>query len=65
MGRAINMENRQDEFEHRLKLVEGAIEELTRELINATKTRHIELTKDVKSTKTVKDKAKKETIATT
>ena len=39
MGRAIDMENRQDELERRLKLVEGALEELIQ-----TRVRHVDLT---------------------
>ncbi|MAH47755.1 hypothetical protein CMI37_18180, partial [Candidatus Pacearchaeota archaeon] len=37
MGARIDMENRQDSFEHRLKLIEDAVEELSRELVNAPK----------------------------
>ena len=44
MGARINMENRQDEFERRLKLVEGALEEL---LQNGTKVHHVDLTTEV------------------
>ena len=41
MGRAIDMENRIDTFEHRLKLVEDALEEL---LEKGTKVHHVDLT---------------------
>ena len=39
MGRAIDMENRQDSLEHRLKLVEDALEEMIQ-----TKVHHVDLT---------------------
>ena len=45
MGRAIDMENRQDDFDRRLKLVEDALEELVQ-----TKIHHVDLhesTKDI------------------
>jgi len=38
MGRAINNENRLDEHEHRLKLIEDALEELLQ-----TKVHHVDL----------------------
>ena len=38
MGRAIDMENRQDALEHRLKLVEDALEELVQ-----TRVHHVDL----------------------
>ena len=38
MGRAIAMENRQDDFERRLKLVEDALEELVQ-----TRIHHVDL----------------------
>ena len=41
MGRAIDMENRIDTFEHRLKLVEDALEEL---LEKGTTVHHVDLT---------------------
>ena len=41
MGRAINMENRIDTLEHKLKLVEDALEEL---LEKGTKVHHVDLT---------------------
>ena len=44
MGRAIAMESRQDEFDHRLKLVEEALEEL---LQNGTRVHHVDLVEDV------------------
>tara|TARA_R100000808_G_C2145287_1_gene153096 strand:- start:257 stop:481 length:225 start_codon:yes stop_codon:yes gene_type:complete len=50
MGRAIDMENRQDDFDRRLKLVEGALEELVQ-----TKIHHVDLhesTKEVLSKST-------------
>jgi GDP-D-mannose dehydratase len=39
MGRAIDMENRQDALEHRLKLVEDALEEMIQ-----TRVHHVDLT---------------------
>ena len=39
MGKAINMENRQDDFDRRLKLVEDALEELVQ-----TRMHHVDLT---------------------
>ena len=44
MGRAIAMEDRQDEFDRRLKLVEEALEEL---LQNGTRVHHVDLVEDV------------------
>ena len=44
MGRAIAMEDRQDEFDRRLKLVEEALEELIQ---NGTKVHHVDLVEDV------------------
>ena len=44
MGRAIDMENRIDTFEHRLKLVEDALEEL---LEKGTKVHHVDLTDEI------------------
>ena len=41
MGRAIDMENRIDTLEHKLKLVEDALEEL---LEKGTKVHHVDLT---------------------
>jgi hypothetical protein len=46
MGRAIDMENRIDDHEHRLKLVENALEELVQ-----TRVHHVDLT-DMRSVKT-------------
>ena len=43
MGRAIDMENRQDDLERRLKLVEDALEELVQ-----TRIHHVDLTEDRK-----------------
>ena len=43
MGARINMENRQDALEHRLKLVEDALEEL---LEKGTKVHHVDLTEE-------------------
>ena len=56
MGRAISMENRQDTLEHRLKLVEDALEEL---LEKGTKVHHVDLTdeRNVKAEGTKKRKA--------
>jgi glutamyl-tRNA reductase len=44
MGRAIQMENRQDQFDRRLKLVEEALEEL---LQNGKRVHHVDLVEDV------------------
>ena len=44
MGRAIAMEDSQDEFDRRLKLVEEALEEL---LQNGTRVHHVDLVEDV------------------
>ena len=44
MGRAIAMEDRQDEFDRRLKLVEEALEELIQ---NGTRVHHVDLVEDV------------------
>jgi len=46
MGRAIDMENRQDELERRLKLVEDALEEMIQ-----TKVHHIDLTEVTRDSK--------------
>ena len=46
MGARINMENRQDDLERRLKLVEDALEELVQ-----TRVHHVDLT-DMRSVKT-------------
>ena len=57
MGRAITMENRQDELDRRLKLVEDAVEELSHELIQTTKVHHVDLVNETKGkTATNKDK---------
>ena len=45
MGRAISMENRQDELERRLRLVEDALEELAQ---NGTKIHHVDLHDDTR-----------------
>jgi hypothetical protein len=42
MGRAIDMENRQDELDRRLKLVEDALEELVQ-----TRIHHVDLTEGI------------------
>ena len=44
MGRAIDMENRQDALEIRLKLVEDALEEL---LQNGTRVHHVDLHEEI------------------
>ena len=63
MGRAITMENRQDELDRRLKLVEDALEELVQ---NGTRVHHVDLHEDIKvepeETKKSK-KTKKETVS--
>ena len=62
MGRAISMENRQDSFEKRLKLVEDALEELVQ-----TKIHHVDLVEEttthVEEEKPKKRKTKKETVS--
>ena len=62
MGRAINMENRQDDFEKRLKLVEDPLEELVQ-----TRVHHIDLVEDVKTEhkeeKPKRKRVKKETVS--
>ena len=71
MGRAIDMENRIDDHDRRLKLVENALEEISRSLVNTTTTHHVDLTDDMKTkTRTVKKpmkaaKKKAKTAATT
>ena len=42
MGRAISMENKQNDFERRLKLVEDALEELVQ-----TRIHHVDLTEGI------------------
>ena len=50
MGRAIDMENKLDALDRRLKLVEGALEELVQ---NGTRVQHVDLTaKTTKETET-------------
>ena len=44
MGRAIDQDNRLDDHEHRLKLVEDALEELVQ---NGTRVHHVDLTEDL------------------
>ena len=63
MGRAINManrqdefDNRQDEFDKRLKLVEDALEELVQ-----TRVHHVDLTADT-AISTRKKTTKKKTV---
>ena len=46
MGRAITMENRQDELDRRLKLVEDALEELVQ---NGTRVHHVDLHEDTRN----------------
>jgi archaellum component FlaC len=68
MGVRIDMENKIDDLERRMKLLEGAVEEITRDHMNMSKTRHIDLVNDVKKDikKNSKSKArKKEAVATT
>ena len=49
MGAKINMENRQDDLERRLKLVEGALEELVQ-----TRIHHVDLTENITDTRNIK-----------
>ena len=49
MGAKINMENRQDDLERRLKLVEGALEELVQ-----TRIHHVDLAENTTDTKNIK-----------
>ncbi len=67
MGRAIDMEKRQDDFDRRLKLVEDALEELVH-----TRVHHIDLHEETKlhteetqveKEKPKRKKAKKETVS--
>ena len=62
MGRAIEMENKVDKLERRLKLVEDALEELVQ-----TRVHHIDLheetTTHVEEEKPKKRKTKKETVS--
>ena len=61
MGRAINMENRQDDFEKRLKLVEDALEELVQ-----TKIHHVDLHEEKKihtEERPKRKRTKKETVS--
>ena len=46
MGRAITMENRQDELDRRLRLVEDALEELVQ---NGTRVHHVDLHEDTRN----------------
>ena len=59
MGRAIDMENRIDTLEHKLKLVEDALEEL---LEKGTKVHHVDLTENIPAT--VKKKRKATAVTT-
>ena len=47
MGRAIDMENKLDAVERRLKLVEDALEELVQ---NGTRVHHVDLAGDLETT---------------
>ena len=47
MGRAIDQDNRLDDHERRLKLVEDALEELVQ---NGTRVHHVNLTEDLDET---------------
>ena len=58
MGRAISMENRQDELDRRLKLVEDALEELVQ---NGTRVHHVDLTEEVTDERNVKAEGTKTT----
>ena len=63
MGRAIDMEKKQDALEARLKLVEDALEELIQ---NNSMVHHVDLVEDVKPVleeKPKKRKLKKETAS--
>ena len=51
MGAKINMENRQDDLEKRLKLVENALEEL---LQNGTRVHHVDLAEDITDSRNVR-----------
>ena len=63
MGRAITMENRQDELDRRLKLVEDALEELSHELVNTTKIHHVDLTDKSNNHKRTLKKTPKKTVS--
>ena len=58
MGRAISMENRQDDLDRRLKLVEGALEELVQ---NGTRVHHVDLATEVTDERNVKAEGTKTT----
>ena len=65
MGRAISMENRQDDLDRRLKLVEkelrltsDALEELVQ---NGTRVHHVDLTEEVTDERNVKAEGTKTT----
>ena len=63
MGRAIDMEKKQDALEARLKLVEDALEELIQ---NNSMVHHVDLVEDVRPVpeeKPKKRKVKKETAS--
>ena len=49
MGRAIDMENRIDDHDRRLKLVENALEEMIQ-----TKVHHVDLVEDLSDTRNVR-----------
>ena len=43
MGRAIDQDNRLDDHERRIKILEGVVEELSRALVNTKQTKHVDL----------------------
>ena len=47
MGRAINQNNILDDHERRIKLMEDALEEMSREFVNTTKVHHVDLSDDL------------------
>ena len=61
MGRAIDQDNRLDDHERRLKLVEDALEELSRELVSTTKVHHVDLHSDIEDNVEIEGKEIKPT----
>ena len=60
MGRAINQDNRLDDHEKRIKLMEDALEEMIQ-----TRVHHIDLTDDVESTPPVSKRKKTKNLKDT
>ena len=43
MGRAIDQDNRLDDHDRRIEILEGVVEELSRSLMNTKKTKNVDL----------------------